>query len=378
MKQFAREVLLWGQLSHSNVLPIYGLYRLRGRPCLVMPWMENGDVNKYLKEHPSASRLNLAIDVASGLQYLHAYGIIHGDLKGANILISTSGRAHVADFGLSSISSDPQILAWTSHSSISSKGGSVRWQAPELFDMENDQLVHNTKSSDVYALGCVCYEIFTGQIPLSHITRDPTVMYQVKSGLRPSKPPPSSPPWNQWGLTPSIWSIMNSCWVESPLRRPTVKDILRGLGGGDLERVERDYGYGYWTRSRFRKNVDGKCGRGGLEGDGPSSESSIRILDELFSKVGEEKEEGDNEDEGNSEMTAEATATLKNSTMTPLLEHEPPSFPPLPPFAQLERIFSLNAHNIPPQPIGPQAVATIRPQDPPPAPTSKVEPPKPP
>ncbi|KAG6845557.1 hypothetical protein H0H93_016055, partial [Arthromyces matolae] len=131
MKQIAREVLLWGQLSHPNILPIYGLYRLRGRPCLVMPWIENGEVNKYLKEHPSASRLNL---------YFHAYGIIDGDLKGANILISTSGRAYVANFGLSSISSDPQILAWTSHSSISFKGGSVCWQARKLFDMENDQL----------------------------------------------------------------------------------------------------------------------------------------------------------------------------------------------------------------------------------------------
>lgn len=64
----------------------------------------------------------------------------------------------MADFGLSSVT-DSQILNLASHSSAASKGGSVRWQAPELFDVEEDILVHNSKASDVYALSCVFYEV---------------------------------------------------------------------------------------------------------------------------------------------------------------------------------------------------------------------------
>lgn len=57
---------------------------------------------------------------------------------------------------------DPQILKWTSQSSAASKGGSIRWQAPELFGADNDEVVPNSKESDIYAWSCVCYEVFRG------------------------------------------------------------------------------------------------------------------------------------------------------------------------------------------------------------------------
>ncbi|KAG6819479.1 hypothetical protein H0H93_011447 [Arthromyces matolae] len=60
LKQFSREVILWGQLSHDNVLPMYGLYRFKKRLCLVSPWMDNGDVATYLKSNPNADRHSLA------------------------------------------------------------------------------------------------------------------------------------------------------------------------------------------------------------------------------------------------------------------------------------------------------------------------------
>lgn len=84
----------------------------------------------------------------------------------ANILVTDSGRACVADFGLSSVS-DANILNWTSHSSAASKGGSIRWQAPELFDVENDEVVHNSEASDIYAWSCVCYEVIHPALSLT-------------------------------------------------------------------------------------------------------------------------------------------------------------------------------------------------------------------
>ncbi|KAG6817146.1 hypothetical protein H0H87_012107 [Tephrocybe sp. NHM501043] len=199
-------------------------------------WMENGDITTYLKKIPTAPRRSLAADVSNGLSYLHENGIVHGDLKGPNILIDSNGRARLADFGISSIS-DSQVLVWTSQSSSGSKGGSIRWQAPELFavgssdddDEEVEEAVKNTVASDVYALGCVFYEIFTSDVPFPSIKRDTTVMLRVKSGARPSPPSASSPPWTEWGLTKEIWALMEDCWNLQPMERPQAAVVLERL-----------------------------------------------------------------------------------------------------------------------------------------------------
>ncbi|KAG6806834.1 hypothetical protein H0H92_009900 [Tricholoma furcatifolium] len=172
MKQIFKEAIIWSQLSHPNILAIYGIYRSRGRISIVSPWMENGNIRTYLQNKPATLRLPLALDVASGLSYLHEDGIIHGDLKGLNVLIDDAGRARLADFGLSGIA-DSKIPAWTSQSSGASRGGTVAWKAPELFDPHSVENAKNTKESDVYAWGCVAYEIFTGDIPPDNVLLAP-------------------------------------------------------------------------------------------------------------------------------------------------------------------------------------------------------------
>ncbi|KAG6888776.1 hypothetical protein C0995_006105 [Termitomyces sp. Mi166 len=158
MKVVSREAILWGQLRHPNLLPFYGIYSHDDRVSFVAPWMENGDINEYLKRNQTSNRVVLTYDVAQGLEFLHENGIIHGDLKGPNILVNKAGRAHLADFGIASIS-DKEILAWTSLSTTGSKGGTVRWQALELFDPESDEEIRNTKASDIWAWACVAYEV---------------------------------------------------------------------------------------------------------------------------------------------------------------------------------------------------------------------------
>ncbi|KAF5383106.1 hypothetical protein D9615_004830 [Tricholomella constricta] len=225
LKQFSAEAILWGQLSHINLLPIYGLYRYNGRLCLVAPWMENGDISHFLEKNPDVNRAQLVLDVASGISYLHGNDIIHGDLKGANILVNGAKRACLADFGLAAVS-DANILHWTSYSSAASRGGSVPWQAPELFAVDSDEIVHNTKPSDVYAFSCVAYEIFTGNIPFVELGRDTAVMLKVRSGIQPSRPAPSSPSWGPWGLTETTWMLMQKCWSTDPEERPNIHDIV--------------------------------------------------------------------------------------------------------------------------------------------------------
>ncbi|KAF5373249.1 hypothetical protein D9615_007439 [Tricholomella constricta] len=257
LKQFANEAILWGQLSHPNLLPIYGLYQDISRLCFVSPWMENGDLTVFLERNPDVERVLLASDIAAGLSYLHTNVIVHGDLKAANILVTESKRACLADFGLSAVS-DSKILKWTSHSSAASRGGSARWQAPELFDIENDDELHNTKASDIYAWSCVCYEIFTGRIPFFELPRDTAVMLRVQTGTRPSRPEASSVSWSSWGLTEALWSLMGDCWRQHPGDRPTVGDVIARLTPGlpkDHRPLDSDSNI---SPAEFRRSVGGQ------------------------------------------------------------------------------------------------------------------------
>ncbi|KIJ97408.1 hypothetical protein K443DRAFT_105741 [Laccaria amethystina LaAM-08-1] len=225
LKVFAKEAILWSQLSHRNLLPFYGIYYLEdghGRVCLVSPWMNNGNIKDYLPENPRVDRVLLVSDVAAGVSYLHQKAIVHGDLKGVNILVTESGKACLADFGLSN-HVDAEMLTWTSESSAKT-AGTVRWQAPELFDLENENS-KPTKETDTYAFSCVCYEIFTCQVPFHETSRESIVMMKVMGGKRPSRPANNNAAFIEWGLTDSMWRLMERCWDRDPENRPTMSSI---------------------------------------------------------------------------------------------------------------------------------------------------------
>jgi serine/threonine protein kinase len=102
-QEFSSEAVTWRQLSHPNVLPFYGVFKLERNPprvCLACPWMENGNLERFLADRaPNTDCVPLvcnklkvrhgihyewfaqSLDVALGLEYLHGEGIIHGDLK---------------------------------------------------------------------------------------------------------------------------------------------------------------------------------------------------------------------------------------------------------------------------------------------------------
>ncbi|KAG6917750.1 hypothetical protein DXG01_001288 [Tephrocybe rancida] len=221
----AREAILWGQLSHPNLLPFYGMCRIGQRLALVSPWASNGTIVEYLKSAPAANRILLCLDVAKALAYLHDSKVVHGDLKGANILVDGYGHAYLSDFGLSGIH-DPDILHWASQSTAVSKGGTTRWQAPELFKPEQDTMnghesdkgfvLPNTKASDVYALAWL--------LPFYEYHRDAVIIQKVSAGSRPSRPAEL-----KHGLTDSIWTVMISCWDSNASNRPAVQKIVSHL-----------------------------------------------------------------------------------------------------------------------------------------------------
>ncbi|KAG6848947.1 hypothetical protein H0H93_012552 [Arthromyces matolae] len=228
---YAREAIVWAQLSHPNILPFYGISRYRSRMAFVTRWAANGHIGEYLKNNAEVDRVLLCLDIACGVKYLHENDIVHGDLKGVNVLVDSCGRACLGDFGLSSVM-DPVIIKWTSQSTIASKGGTTRWQAPELLETEDVvETVYNTKASDVYAWAILpdILQIYTNQYPFFEVPNIATVRKMIMQGKTPSHPPKDHPAWLNHGLSNAIWSLMIHCWHAEASARPTIDTIVSKL-----------------------------------------------------------------------------------------------------------------------------------------------------
>ncbi|KXN89685.1 hypothetical protein AN958_05347 [Leucoagaricus sp. SymC.cos] len=126
-----KEVILWAHSSHPNVLLFLGVF-LEGQsnspqPCLISPFMKSGNLKNYAAQLLQKSQLPLISDVVNGLQYLHDLGVVHGDLKGENVLISDEGCGLITNFGTSHINT-----ASAATGSLSST--MLRFSAPETMN----------------------------------------------------------------------------------------------------------------------------------------------------------------------------------------------------------------------------------------------------
>ncbi|KAG6907970.1 hypothetical protein DXG01_006695 [Tephrocybe rancida] len=225
---FSREAVVWGQLSHPNILPFYGIHRLNdplNRMCLVSPWMFNGNIHDYLKKKPDADRTPLISDIAAGMKYLHENGVVHGDLKCLNILVTDSEQACLADFGLSYVT-DASGLKGYALSSQHADGGTPGFDAPELVDPDKDDASRKTEASDVYAFGMVCYEILAGERPFGKV-KAIAVIQKIMKGQHPQRPIRKGP--LERGLTEEMWKMMKRCWAQNPDERPTAAEIVQLL-----------------------------------------------------------------------------------------------------------------------------------------------------
>ncbi|KAK1227026.1 Rho guanine nucleotide exchange factor [Marasmius sp. AFHP31] len=218
-KEYLREAIVWRQMKHPNLLPFLGIYRIEQTQqlCLISPWMDKGNLIQFVKTTPreDVDHFALVYDIASGLRHLHDLRVVHGDLKGVNVLITPDGRACIGDFGLSRVAVSMRLTTSTSAGPM----GTARWLAPELLTVGEA----TTKESDIYAYGCVCYEVFTGLQPFSEISQDAAVVLQVILGSRPKRPT------NAPELTDAMWAIMKSCWNAEPNARPSAEKIVAQL-----------------------------------------------------------------------------------------------------------------------------------------------------
>ncbi|KAJ7778485.1 kinase-like domain-containing protein [Mycena metata] len=183
---------------------------------MVSPWMEHGTVMRYLQEHGHADVDKLLYEIAQGLQYLHSQHIVHGDLRGNNILITQDWRACLADFGLSIVSNATSSMS-------TNRGGSAYWMAPELLAPDRFGFEFaRTPASDVYAYGCVCLELYTGKPPFAGL-REPAALLKVLGGERPERP--LTLPL----MSDTLWQHITTYWAENPTARPETQLVVQNM-----------------------------------------------------------------------------------------------------------------------------------------------------
>ncbi|KAF7305854.1 TKL/TKL-ccin protein kinase [Mycena chlorophos] len=219
-RRMKREVRVWSQLKHPNVLPFLGVCGdLFGWPVLVSPFYEDGHVGEYLKKYPEADRHALTLGAANGLTYLHRREMVHGDLKVQNVLVDANGRAVICDFGLAKIVNE---RGFTSNCI-----GTVAYMAPELFTVPGNhsrgRWTTTTKATDVYSFGLLGLEIFSGEPPKRRQT-NPVVTERILADMQPRREDVDADV-----VAPEIWSLLEKCWHSNARMRPTMTRVLRLL-----------------------------------------------------------------------------------------------------------------------------------------------------
>ncbi|KAE8987950.1 hypothetical protein PR001_g22174 [Phytophthora rubi] len=174
--EFRREVDLWFSLNHDYLIKLYGACH-EGRAFFVCEQATHGTLATYANGKPRLKIWECIYEAALGLKYLHERGIVHGDLKGNNILVCEDG-VKLADFGLSFIAHHPDAVAGANGAL-----GAYRWKAPECLAGSQP-----TFASDVYSFGMCIIEVLSGEWPWGKSMPDSAVISNVMEKKLPQQP----------------------------------------------------------------------------------------------------------------------------------------------------------------------------------------------
>jgi serine/threonine-protein kinase len=209
LARFRQEVAAARKVSHPNVCRVYDIAGHAGDSFLTMEFVDGEDLASVLKRLgrvPEEKGVEVARQLCSALAAVHDQDLLHRDLKPANVMLDGRGRVRLTDFGLAAAAEDL--------SATEVRSGTPLYQAPEQIAGREV-----TIRSDVYALGLVLYELFTGKRAFLDKSRDTT---------------PSKPSSHVSGLDPVVESAILRCLEAEPANRPkSAYEVLAGLPGGD-------------------------------------------------------------------------------------------------------------------------------------------------
>ncbi len=205
-ERFLREVEIAAKLSHPHILPVYDSGAADGVLYYVMPVVEGESLPARLareKQLPVEEALRLAREVAEAMAYAHERGFVHRDIKPANILIS-AGHALVADFGIArAMEGDGKVLTQTGLAI-----GTPQYMSPEQASGAADL----DGRSDIYALGCVLYEMIAGEPPFT----GPTAQAVIARSITET---PRSLSSTRQALSPAVDSTVMKALAKTPADR---------------------------------------------------------------------------------------------------------------------------------------------------------------
>ncbi|MCA9219919.1 MAG: serine/threonine protein kinase [Planctomycetales bacterium] len=158
-ERFRAEAEAAAKLSHPNIVPVYQVGEIDGRPYFSMKYIEGQTLSERLAAGPSGPReiAELMVPVCRAIHFAHRQGVLHRDLKPSNIIVDADGQPHVMDFGLAKRSADAASLTRTG-----AVIGTPAYMAPEQAAGTRAQV---GPTSDVYSLGTILYHMLTGQPP---------------------------------------------------------------------------------------------------------------------------------------------------------------------------------------------------------------------
>uniref|UniRef100_A0A0D9XX50 non-specific serine/threonine protein kinase n=2 Tax=Leersia perrieri TaxID=77586 RepID=A0A0D9XX50_9ORYZ len=208
--EFTQEVYILREVQHTNVVRFIGACTKAPQFCIITEYMSGGSLYDFVHKRHNIlelpTLLKFAIDVCRGMCYLHQRGIIHRDLKSANLLMDKDHVVKVADFGVARFQDQG--------GNMTAETGTYRWMAPEVI---NHQPYDN--KADVFSFAIVLWELITSKIPYNTMTPLQAAV-GVRQGLRPGLPE---------NAHPQLLDLMQRCWEAIPSNRPAFSDILAEL-----------------------------------------------------------------------------------------------------------------------------------------------------
>ncbi|KAJ5714897.1 Cytokinesis protein sepH [Penicillium malachiteum] len=200
------EIDLLKNLDHPNIVKYHGFVKSVETLNIILEYCENGSLHSIAKNFGRFPENLVGLymsQVLHGLLYLHEQGVIHRDIKGANILTTKEGLVKLADFG---------VASRTTGLSVSSVVGTPYWMAPEVIE-----LTGASTASDIWSLGCTVIELLEGKPPYHHLQPMPALFRIVND---------DHPPLPQ-GASPAVKDFLMQCFQKDPNLRVSAKKLLK-------------------------------------------------------------------------------------------------------------------------------------------------------